>query len=159
MFASIINTSYGVGEYILRSSTTGYSLYTWQAFDGLSSGWHTEESGGNTGYYTLDGSEPNEYSEIAVDRIMLPQQNSVLLRLYASNGVDFSPLRANRYSSEKHCHRNRAEGRQVFPVLISLDTWFQQRRFMAISFLIRCSALPYTTLGSRKSWQKQPKIF
>ncbi len=43
-------------------------------------------------YYTLDGSDPNEYSDIAVDRISLPQQNSVLLRLYASNGVDYSPI-------------------------------------------------------------------
>lgn len=54
--ASISNATYANGQYIIRSSTTGYSLYPWYVLDGAVTGttiWNTEEI---SQIYTTDAS-------------------------------------------------------------------------------------------------------
>lgn len=53
----------------------------------------------STIFYTLDGSEPTPMSNIVVGPIVMPtNQTSVILRYYATNGIDESPSFSNVYS-------------------------------------------------------------
>lgn len=52
-------------------------------------------------FYTLDGTIPTTYSNIYLDRIDLPPEN-VLLKFFASNGVDESPVLEQEYVLEKY---------------------------------------------------------
>lgn len=53
----------------------------------------------STIFYTLDGSDPDEYSDIYLSSIKLPTDRpSVTLKLYATNGVDNSDIMTMFYS-------------------------------------------------------------
>ena len=52
-------------------------------------------------YYTLDGADPTTMSDIYIDKIYLPyEQNTLIVKVFATNGVDESPIIENKYSHE-----------------------------------------------------------
>jgi hypothetical protein len=54
----------------------------------------------STIFYTIDGSEPTELSNIYISPIKLPTSRSlVVLKIYATNGVDYSPIITKSYST------------------------------------------------------------
>lgn len=59
----------------------------------------------STIFYTLDGSEPNTSSSIYIDRIMIPASLLIItLKLFATNGVDTSPIITEVYQTDIITH-------------------------------------------------------
>ena len=52
-------------------------------------------------FYTLDGTEPNLFSQIYTGPISIPSNlNPVILKIYATNGVDSSPIITEIYATD-----------------------------------------------------------
>lgn len=49
-------------------------------------------------FYTLDGSDPNTFSEIYTGKIFLPREKSYInIKIFATNGIDNSPILSEEY--------------------------------------------------------------
>jgi len=52
-------------------------------------------------YYTLNGEDPTTMSDIYIDKLYLPyDQNTLIVKIFATNGVDSSPIIENKYYHE-----------------------------------------------------------
>ncbi len=52
----------------------------------------------STIFYTLDGSDPDIYSQIYINPIIMPtDESSITLKVFASNGIDTSPIITETY--------------------------------------------------------------
>jgi hypothetical protein len=52
-------------------------------------------------FYTLDGSDPNLFSQIYTDPITLPTNlDPLVVKIFATNGIDYSPIISQEYSSD-----------------------------------------------------------
>jgi hypothetical protein len=54
----------------------------------------------STIFYTLDGCDPTILSDIYVGALFLPTTQHVILKIFATNGVDSSPIITEEYSSD-----------------------------------------------------------